>query len=453
MYFLMFIPPQLNFWRRTPISVCAGTRCPHFKHSQLPTIAYLSSLIRGPIRDISLSLQNIVYACIIEGFFEHGNKGGPLAGMDIATLQHLATSLILLSNGVLPSGATKEYRGARWCIAKKLLEKGAGCLNCCVEGYTPLHTAVRKGSLEIVKLLLSEGSLVDKKSGDEKNETPLQLAVRLGTEYKDIVEFLMEKDSSWTEQGDVIEKTFYPAIAGGHKNILRLLIQRGNLNVDNYGHLLKVAVEKNNLAAVNNLFAGWNVGDGTEPDVLPYPQDSDVDKALAVATQMKDKFVNSGQDKESKTAEEIIKRLSSPEKVPAGSVETKATNKVPNKIHVSGSSEHLDDILKEKKKQYIRLLKDLKKTDKKEEYKVMDYYLQEFAKLHEKTWLVQAVQDRNVEAVKDAKLKMKEDNWTDNQNRRQALGAAEDMKTAEEEWTHNKLEMEKLENIIQELKT
>ena len=66
---------------------------------------------------------------------------------------------------------------------------------------------------------------------------------------------------------------------------------------------------------------------------------------------------------------------------------------------------------------------------------------------------MQAVQDRNVEAVKVAKHKMKEDNWTDNQDRRQALGVAEDMKTAEEEWTHNKLEMEKLENIIQELKT
>merc|ERR1712038_1204771 len=75
-------------------------------------------------------------------------------GLSIEDLQKLASLLILFSNGVLPDDTTEdEYRGDRWHIATKLLEKGAGNLNGCVAGLTPLHTAVRKGSLEIVRLL------------------------------------------------------------------------------------------------------------------------------------------------------------------------------------------------------------------------------------------------------------------------------------------------------------
>ena len=65
-------------------------------------------------------------------------------GLSIEALQKLASLLILFSNGVLPDDTTEdEYRGDRWHIATKLLEKEARNLNGCVAGLTPLHTAVR----------------------------------------------------------------------------------------------------------------------------------------------------------------------------------------------------------------------------------------------------------------------------------------------------------------------
>ena len=43
-----------------------------------------------------------------------------------------------------------------------------------------------------------------------------------------------------------------------------------------------------------------------------------------------------------------------------------------------------DGTIKEVRKEYIRLVKDLKKTAKSDEYKVMNYYLKEFAKVCQK---------------------------------------------------------------------
>ena len=64
---------------------------------------------------------------------ETAKKGGTLSRMSMETLQQLASLLILFSNGVLPDDTTEdEYRGERWHIATKLLEKGAGNLNGCV---------------------------------------------------------------------------------------------------------------------------------------------------------------------------------------------------------------------------------------------------------------------------------------------------------------------------------
>ena len=227
--------------------------------------------------------------------------------------------------------------------------------------------------------VLSKGSIVDKRSGDAKCETPLQTAVKLGNEYKDIVELLLEKDNQWAAQEDVYEKTLYPAVAGGHKTILRLLIQNGNLDlVANYGRLLVRAVEDNNLTAVNNMFAGWDMStDGTEHEVLPFPQDSDVAQALEVARQMKAQFDRASQEKEAKNAEQIIDKLSLSERA-------NAADQMINRKSVHSPKDFLDaddGAIKEVRKEYIRLVKDLKKTAKSDEYKVMNYYLKEFAKV------------------------------------------------------------------------
>ena len=74
-------------------------------------------------------------------------------GLDIKELQRLARFLILLANGVIDDQTnfeSFEYENARLDIVKLLI----GYSKCkSVRGHTPLHTAVSKGSLEIVKLL------------------------------------------------------------------------------------------------------------------------------------------------------------------------------------------------------------------------------------------------------------------------------------------------------------
>merc|ERR1712110_457363 len=228
---------------------------------------------------------------------------------------------------------------------------------------TPLHTAVSRGSLEIVKLLVSKAessgsTLVVKKTGgkDNKDETAFQLAVRLG--YQDIVDYLKDQDDSWRENEEGIVKTVYSAVAGGHKQILCNLIKEGELKWEDIsGDLLMRAVENNNLTAVNTLFARWDVGDGK---TLTDPPDSEFARAIEIATAKK----NCGQEKESKTAQNIIEKLS-----PSKSNELNMTPEVKAEID------------KEKRRQYRRLVKDLKRTSKHDETKLMDYYLDEFSKV------------------------------------------------------------------------
>lgn len=287
-------------------------------------------------------------------------------GLDINDLQRLAGFLILLGNGVIDDQTdfeSFEYKDPLIeDIVKKLLEKGGTkTLENRVNGYTPLHTAVSKGSLEIVKLLVErgEGSLVEKKSldTDGKEETAFQLAVRSG--YTDIVDFLKEHDNSWIQSLEEIVKTVYPALAGGHKNILQILINEGSMEEAKInGDLLMRAVENNNLTAVNNLYAAW---DGAGSKTLKYPPDFDIGKALSIAEKNK----NVGQEKESKMAQQIIEKLSSPDGSPLNLT----------------APEIQAQIDKEKKQQYRRLVNDLKRLKKGDEFKQMDYYVEEFSKL------------------------------------------------------------------------
>ena len=61
-------------------------------------------------------------------------------------------------------------------LATKLIQRGANILAFDVIGRTPLHYAARTGKPDIITLLLKEGALLDQKTTDEDEFTPLQVA-------------------------------------------------------------------------------------------------------------------------------------------------------------------------------------------------------------------------------------------------------------------------------------
>ena len=182
-------------------------------------------------------------------------------------------------------------------IVEYLLENGATPKGY-KDGHTPLHTAVRKGALDIVKLL-THPSVITIKSKDDKQETALQLGVRLGEEYTDFVNFLKEHDNSWKGSREEILKTVYPAVAGGHKKILRILTDQIQWN-DYSGECLMRAVRENNKTCVNYLY-GRN---------LNPPKDNDRQSALEVAKENKKDFDIGGEKEKGKCAQQIINKLS-----------------------------------------------------------------------------------------------------------------------------------------------
>jgi hypothetical protein len=69
-----------------------------------------------------------------------------------------------------------------------------------------------------------------------------------------------------------------------------------------------------------------------------------------------------------------------------------------------------------------------------------------------RTCLLRAVQERNLSAVKLVKHRMEKDNESHNQDRANALTAAQEMMTMGGDWAQNQSEMEKLDDIIKSLK-
>ena len=69
-----------------------------------------------------------------------------------------------------------------------------------------------------------------------------------------------------------------------------------------------------------------------------------------------------------------------------------------------------------------------------------------------RTCLMRAVQDKNLSAVRLVKHRMEKDNEAHNQDRANALKAAQEMMIAGGDWAQNQSEMEKLDDIIKTLK-
>ena len=196
------------------------------------------------------------------------NKKGNTALINAATKGHKEIVSELLNEKVDLNIANKSgYTALHKAVANKhveimslLLEQESMCESVVENGHTLFHTAAQRNFPDAIDLLLkgiTKEEYLTKKSKDKNEETALQLAVRLGDEYKDNVEHLIEHDKSWKSSKDEIIKTIYPALAGGsHKKVLTDLIGKfEQWNWADYNKaLLFKAIEDNNRTAVGNIY-------------------------------------------------------------------------------------------------------------------------------------------------------------------------------------------------------
>jgi len=190
--------------------------------------------------------------------------------------------------------------------------------------------------------------------------------VRLGEKNKEIVEFLAEHDTSWTVHKEEIMKTVYPAVAGGHKSILKVLIAKGNLDWKEYsGACLLKAVEENNKTAVNNLY-------GKIAGHLSLPNDSDREKALSNAEKYTQDLKEDGKEAKSKTAQDIVDKLTS----------VANQDDSNNDEHVT-RTESVNENLKEKRREYLNFVKKFRGKSNANTFKDRLDDLSHFSQLYE----------------------------------------------------------------------
>jgi len=254
-------------------------------------------------------------------------------------------------------------------IVKYLLEKGATPKGF-IDGHTPLHTAVRKGARDLVLFLtMFEGkiSVLKIKSKDDKEETAFQLAVRLGEDRHTIVDFLKDYDNSWKANKGEIMKTVYPAVAGGHKRILKTLMDNAKIEWNDFsGDCLMRAVGENNKTAVNYLY-GKN---------LTPPSDNDRQRALELAKENRRAFDIGGKVNKEKCAQQIIDKL-----VTAAEEESvckKETGALP-KVNSSRSAR-----VDSPRGEYMELIKKIKRKSNKEVLDDMEQDLRQMADILQK---------------------------------------------------------------------
>ena len=120
-------------------------------------------------------------------------------------------------------------------IVRMLLEKQADVnARDCTVGFTALHIAAREGHLEIARMLLEKGAFIDDK-GNTFGETPLHCAINnwcylpRGEERK-IAMVRLLLDNNADVNGN--KKTYYQtplhkAVAGGHAEIVKMLVAEG----------------------------------------------------------------------------------------------------------------------------------------------------------------------------------------------------------------------------------
>jgi len=309
--------------------------------------------------------MDIVKALVDTGQVEVNLESNGLTALHKAVAAYPAQRSQQKEQGRQRNQQKEQGRRACYDIVQYLLKNGATPKGY-VDGHTPLHTAVRKGALDIVEILTrykekDEVKMI--KSKDEKEETALQLAVRMGEGHEAIVDFLKDYDNSWKADREEILKTVYPAVAGGHKNILKILMDDAQMEWNDYsGECLMRAVRENNKTCVNYLH-GRN---------LTPPKDDDRKKALELAKENKRAFDIGGENEKGKCAQQIINKLTPVvgKAVEVESVSKKGTGRT-SKVRTSRG-------------EYMELIKKIRGKSNKEIFDEIDEDVRQLARICKK---------------------------------------------------------------------
>lgn len=131
-------------------------------------------------------------------------------------------------------------------IIKALVTYGA-VVNCtCVDQSTPLHLAIAHGASHAARALVDCGA--DITARNAHGETVLHIAVLAGTEYNDLVPWLVElgADVNWTD-GKKNETPIFYAVRGffhpqSLEKVKQLIFHGANLHLKNLGGLTPLAL-------------------------------------------------------------------------------------------------------------------------------------------------------------------------------------------------------------------
>jgi len=107
-----------------------------------------------------------------------------------------------------------------------LLDNKANVESCAAFGQKPLHYAVTRASVELVKTLLTKGK-ANPNGQDNQNFSPLHLATQRGR--LDILKLLFAHGADLRAQNDEYETVLHVAAREGREEVLRYLLQRASM--------------------------------------------------------------------------------------------------------------------------------------------------------------------------------------------------------------------------------
>ncbi|KAB0793720.1 hypothetical protein PPYR_13340 [Photinus pyralis] len=160
--------------------------------------------------------------------------------LDVAVMrQHLNVVKLLLNAGASPDIPNKDHGGsalhvAVWlgadAIVAAILEKAPNTSLRNKADLTPLDTAVLRGHLFAVKLLLNAGASSDIPNKDGNNA--LHIAARQGADA--IVDAILEKKPNTTLKNKADQTPLDVAVMKGHLNVVKLLLNaEASANIPN----------------------------------------------------------------------------------------------------------------------------------------------------------------------------------------------------------------------------
>ncbi|KIX02725.1 uncharacterized protein Z518_08667 [Rhinocladiella mackenziei CBS 650.93] len=170
---------------------------------------------------------------------------------------------ILLDRGANPNAEHKEYGSVlQLAVAKSsptaiqwLLDAGAELNDFCGGKYgTPLQAAARERDINVVRLLLGQGALVNPERLCGEYGDPLRAAAR--NSDLDLIHLLLDHGASLTRQHEEFATPLHWVAQQGLLHIVRLFVERGvNVNTwgGKYGTALRAAVANEHAEVVKFL--------------------------------------------------------------------------------------------------------------------------------------------------------------------------------------------------------